>query len=99
MVAVGAQVAAALLLRDVQTGLDQTARDEIARRTEERGASLPADCFEEEIVNSGLFPGGAFYTGGNLPEPYSPSARSGWLGADARHSVDRPPMFPAAPEE
>lgn len=58
------KVADALLLRDVQTSLDQTLEDEIARRTEEERHKF-AGLFEGESLIQAV-PGGAFIPEGNL---------------------------------
>ncbi|EHD0605351.1 type IV secretion system DNA-binding domain-containing protein, partial [Salmonella enterica subsp. enterica serovar Newport] len=66
------KVADALLLRDVQTSLDQTLEDEIARRTEEERHKF-AGLFEGESLIQAV-PGGAFIPEGNLSNTPPPSA-------------------------
>ena len=58
------KVADALLLRDVQTSLDQTLEDEIRRRSEEERHKF-AGLFEGESLIQAV-PGGAFIPEGNL---------------------------------
>jgi hypothetical protein len=58
------KVADALLLRDVQTSLDQTLEDEIRRRSEEERHKF-AGLFEGESLIQAV-PGGAFIPKGNL---------------------------------
>ncbi|HCM3599985.1 TPA: type IV secretion system DNA-binding domain-containing protein, partial [Salmonella enterica subsp. enterica serovar Weltevreden] len=78
------KVADALLLRDVQTSLDQTLEDEIARRTEEERHKF-AGLFEGESLIQAV-PGGAFIPEGNLSNTPPPSADLAGWSADARHS-------------
>ncbi|CAD5571929.1 type IV conjugative transfer system coupling protein TraD [Escherichia coli] len=66
------KVADALLLRDVQTSLDQTLEDEIARRTEEERHRF-AGLFEGESLIQAVT-GGAFIPQGNLSNTPPPSA-------------------------
>ncbi|EMB1663093.1 type IV secretion system DNA-binding domain-containing protein, partial [Escherichia coli] len=65
------KVADALLLRDVQTSLDQTLEDEIARRTEEERHRF-AGLFEGASLIQAV-PGGAFIPQGNLSNTPPPS--------------------------
>ncbi len=66
------KVADALLLRDVQTSLDQTLEDEIRRRSEEERHKF-AGLFEGESLIQAV-PGGAFIPEGNLSNTPPPSA-------------------------
>lgn len=66
------KVADALLLRDVQTSLDQTLEDEIVRRGEEERRRF-AGLFEGESLIQAV-PGGAFIPQGNLSNTPPPSA-------------------------
>ncbi|EDV0264216.1 conjugal transfer protein TraD, partial [Salmonella enterica subsp. salamae] len=66
------KVADALLLRDVQTSLDQTLEDEIRRRSEEERHKF-AGLFEGESLIQAV-PGGAFIPKGNLSNTPPPSA-------------------------
>lgn len=66
------KVADALLLRDVQTSLDQTLEDEIRRRGEEERHKF-AGLFEGESLIQAV-PGGAFIPEGNLSNTPPPSA-------------------------
>lgn len=66
------KVADALLLRNVQTSLDQTLEDEIARRTEEERHKFTG-LFEGESLIQAV-PGGAFIPEGNLSNTPPPSA-------------------------
>lgn len=65
------KVADALLLRDVQTSLDQTLDDEIARRGEEDRRRF-AGLFDGEALIQAI-PGGAFIPQGNLSDTPPPS--------------------------
>lgn len=66
------KVADALLLRDVQTSLDQTLEDEILRRSEEERHKF-AGLFEGEALIQAV-PGGAYIPNGNLSNTPPPSA-------------------------
>ncbi|EKC2245516.1 type IV secretion system DNA-binding domain-containing protein [Salmonella enterica] len=66
------KVADALLLRDVQTSLDQTLDDEIARRGEEDRRRFTGLFDGEALIQA--IPGGAFIPQGNLSNTPPPSA-------------------------
>ena len=66
------KVADSLLLRDVQTSLDQTIEDEIHRRSEEERHRF-AGLFEGESLIQAV-PGGAYIPQGNLSNTPPPSA-------------------------
>jgi hypothetical protein len=66
------KVADSLLLRDVQTSLDQTIEDEIHRRSEEERHRF-AGLFEGESLIQAV-PGGAYIPKGNLSNTPPPSA-------------------------
>nr|WP_244579900.1 type IV conjugative transfer system coupling protein TraD [Escherichia coli] len=66
------KVAYSLLLRDVQTSLDQTIEDEIHRRSEEERHRF-AGLFEGESLIQAV-PGGAYIPQGNLSNTPPPSA-------------------------